>query len=116
MFLGVWAGLGLRDFVVPGRVGFKESARLLACVIGQDNRPLACRTQRLRQSSGQRPQMRTRCFLGKGGRERRHTFCPQIPTIISGLTFLAAATSIPDAVSSMAVARKGGLASQSDQM
>eukprot|EP00439_Symbiodinium_sp_Y106_P066383 s1784_g10.t2 len=30
-----------------------------------------------------------------------------IPTIISGLTFLAAATSIPDAVSSMAVARKG---------
>ena len=33
----------------------------------------------------------------------------QIPTIISGLTFLAAATSIPDAVSSMAVARKGAL-------
>ena len=32
----------------------------------------------------------------------------KIPTIISGLTFLAAATSIPDAVSSMAVARKGG--------
>eukprot|EP00437_Effrenium_voratum_P043291 CAMPEP_0181470234 /NCGR_PEP_ID=MMETSP1110-20121109/38444_1 /TAXON_ID=174948 /ORGANISM="Symbiodinium sp., Strain CCMP421" /LENGTH=589 /DNA_ID=CAMNT_0023595195 /DNA_START=88 /DNA_END=1858 /DNA_ORIENTATION=- len=30
-----------------------------------------------------------------------------VPTIISGLTFLAAATSIPDAVSSMAVARKG---------
>lgn len=33
----------------------------------------------------------------------------EIPTIISGLTFLAAATSIPDAVSSMAVARKGRL-------
>ena len=31
----------------------------------------------------------------------------QIPTIVSSVTFLAAATSIPDAVSSMAVARKG---------
>eukprot|EP00442_Polarella_glacialis_P003124 CAMPEP_0115083972 /NCGR_PEP_ID=MMETSP0227-20121206/20945_1 /TAXON_ID=89957 /ORGANISM="Polarella glacialis, Strain CCMP 1383" /LENGTH=520 /DNA_ID=CAMNT_0002472615 /DNA_START=147 /DNA_END=1706 /DNA_ORIENTATION=- len=31
----------------------------------------------------------------------------RIPTIIMGLTFLAAGTSIPDAVSSMAVARKG---------
>lgn len=30
-----------------------------------------------------------------------------IPTIVSSVTFLAAATSIPDAVSSMAVARKG---------
>ena len=35
------------------------------------------------------------------------SFCLKVPTIISGLTFLAAATSIPDAVSSMAVARKG---------
>ena len=31
----------------------------------------------------------------------------KIPTIVSSVTFLAAATSIPDAVSSMAVARKG---------
>lgn len=31
----------------------------------------------------------------------------RIPTIVSSVTFLAAATSIPDAVSSMAVARKG---------
>ena len=33
--------------------------------------------------------------------------CLQIPIIVSSATFLAAATSIPDAVSSMAVARKG---------